>query len=440
MENGLVRSILWEHAVRAGAPLDPQGRDPNALLPAEALCDAVARLPAARQQRLAEDYVALWARTFRVLVGQLRGRPERTLALFADEVYPYLRGDRLAARVESRRGGEARLLMADDLPGPYLCGLVAAFVALSGARATCVVAGSGAYVVSYRIAAVDRGARLLQYLTAFRVPLILAAALAGLTGIGLAMGAASVDALRACAVVVGVVAAQAGANALHELRSGSAGPTAPLTFTRKTWWIVAAAGYSMALGAGIYLAVATPIILAFAAAGGALGLAYEKLRSIGPLLAGAIYGPLIGLGALNAFPVHANLGEQALLATATLPLGFMVAALLLLDDLADRPLDEAGGRRTLAVKLPASSGAALYATFLAASVLSLAAFGMLGFWPQLVLLALVLSVPAAFLGRRIFRDLEDPRRLATARLATFAILVTVATAMVATLFVSGVAG
>lgn len=438
MEHGQVRAILGRHAQAAGSG---SAADPTLLVPASALRRTLEALPEAEQRRLAHDYAALWRRTFRTLARHLRGRPERALALFAEEVYPFLRGDRRAARVERLAAREARVLLADDLPAPYLCGLLEGFVGLSGAEAVARPAGAGAFTVSYRVAAADRGARLAQQLATLRLPLLACALLAALVGLGAAApgfdpGASPVGPLPLLAVLVGAVGAQAGANALHSLRHPAANPMRPAP-PAALLRAVAAAGYLAALAALVALGVARPgaaVGLALLAALGlALGLAYSRVRAsgLGPAVAGLTYGVLLPAGAAFAAGGMANVGFAVL---AGLPLGLLAAALLLVDNLADRPLDEAGGQRTLAVRLPARAAVNAYALLVVGAMAALAA----ALVPPLALPfalvpSLVLAVPAVLLVAQVHRHADDPPALAGARLGTLALLVVVgALAAVAT--------
>jgi 1,4-dihydroxy-2-naphthoate octaprenyltransferase len=441
MEHGQVRAILGRHALGHAAASRPS--DPTLLVPAAVLRRELEGRSEAEQRALAQDYVALWARTFRTLARHLRGRPERALALFAEEVYPFLRGDRRASRVERLRGREARVLLPVDLPAAYHCGLLEAFVGLSGATATAQGQGNGVFAVAFQVAPADRLARAAQTAATLRLPLLAAAALAALTGILLASDASDMGVARAAAVLVGALAAQAAAGALVDLRQQGkpGGPLRPALPTRG--WLLAQAGTAgaVALAAGAWLAVTQPAVLLFAGAGLLAGLLLPRLlgRGFGPFAAVLLYGPLIGLGAFHAFEVGTHHLQHALLGVVGLPVAFLAGALLFLGDLADRPLDEAGGRRTLAVTLPRRPQAWLYAGLLAASLLALAAFGVLGFWPHLVLLAAVLVIPVGFLVRRVDRELDDPRGLAPARVGTFALLVGVGLAVLLTLLL-GVAG
>ncbi len=437
-----MRAILGRHAQRGEAAHRPA--DPTLLVPASSLRHALAEKEPAAQRALAHDYVHLWSRTFRTLAQHLRGRPERAITLFAEEVYPFLRGDRRAARVERLAPREARVLLADDLPAPYLCGLLEGFVALSGSATTATSVGAGAFTVAFRVAPADRAARLAQHLATLRLPLLACAALAALTGIGLAGFEAGIDVdpLRAALVVAGAVAAQAGASAVVDL--GSKRPGGPLRAampSRNALQAQAVAASLVAIAAGALLAVETPVVLLFAAAGLVAGLLLPRLlgRGFGPIAAVLLYGPLIGLGAFHAFAVGDDHWRHASLGFATLPLAFLAGALLFLNDLADRPLDEAGGKRTLAVTLPRRRQTLLYAGLLVGALATLVATSAFGPWPQLAIAAAALAVPGGLLVLRVARELDDPHGLAPARLGTVALLLAVGLIVVLTLLSGGAA-
>ncbi|MEA3166955.1 MAG: hypothetical protein QOJ26_1839, partial [Thermoplasmata archaeon] len=106
---------------------------------------------------------------------------------------------------------------------------------------------------------------------------------------------------------------------------------------------------------------------------------------------------------------------------------------------ADRPLDEAGGKRTLAVTLPRRRQALLYGGLLAGALASLAAAAAVGPWPALALAAAALAVPAGILGLRVARELDDPHGLAPARLGTVAFLLAIGLAVVLIVVPGGLA-
>lgn len=451
MGDGQVRAILWRHASQGtgqgpARPPPPPGPDspykdslrepalpaslpdPNALLPAHDLAAVLAARGPAEQRRLAADYAALWARTFRTLVTHLRGRPERALALFADEAYPFLRGDRLAARVADAGHRRATLLLAGGLPDAYLCGLVEGFVTLSGASATATAVAPGRIDVVYQVAPADRVARLAQHASALRLNLVLAALLAATLGIALADAQhAALPTWRVATVLGGVAAAQLAANALHALRHGHpAGPLAPLRTGRPALLTqLLGAGLLAAVAAGM-LAASTPLVLLFAAGGVGAGFLYAPLRDrgLGPIVILGLYGPLLVEGALHSFAVGAQHVDHLALVPWTLVPGALAAASLYVDDLADAPLDEAGGKRTLAVRLPRRLQGLVYAGLIGLAFLPLLLLLTrirFGPSPLVALPALALALGALALIVRVRTGLGDPRRLAPARLGTQAL-------------------
>lgn len=438
----MVRSILGAHLARRHpglpGPTVPAA-DPNDLVDAWTLAENLRRLQDhggdEALRRAAEDYVGLWARTFRTLVSHLRGRPERALALFAEEVYPFLRGDRLAARVEATQAGQARVVLQGDLPAPYLAGLLEAFIGLSGAqvRATSTVPASGLaplltaqaaahFSVTWRLEGFDRLARVAQGMATQRLHLLACAALAAAVGVAFAIRlAGAVEAWRAAAILLGALTAQMGANALHDLRH--AHPAGPLDLRaadrRATLW-QARLGYGIATLCGATLAVASPIVVAFAAVGLGLSLAFGHLKNVGwgPLLAGVIDGPLIALGALfAAAPILLVEPTAWAVAAATVPMGALAAAVLYVDDLADKPLDEAGGLRTLLVRLPRRRHLIGYAALVLGGIATLGSvIAGLGQWMPFATAGL--ATGAALLIVLVHRNLDDPRGLAPVRFGT----------------------
>jgi 1,4-dihydroxy-2-naphthoate octaprenyltransferase len=416
---GAVRRILVDHLVRG------REGDPNGLVPAPVLRAELERIErqggetALRAE--AEAYARLWARTFKTLVGHLRGRPERALALFVEEVYPFLRGDRLAARIQSSGPGRATLELQGGLPGAYQAALAAAFVGLSGAHVESSAPHPNRVDLSWRTAPADRLVRLAHRAAAWRFTLILAAVASCLLGVALAARAgARIEAWRVAAVLVGGFAAQLGANAVHDVRDPK--PASPLdlaTSGQARARRQAVLAYAVASGCGLALAVSAPVVVAFAAVGLALSALFGPLRNRGwgPAIAAAIYGPLMAAGAFHAFvPLAADWTASAIRFALTLPLGLLAATNLVLDDLADRPLDEAGGARTLLVRLPqrahlvvlvALSAAAVGSAWLAAWLLA----------PRQGWVILTVGVPWVVLLQAARTELANPRGLAPARVA-----------------------
>ncbi len=427
---GSVRAVLQEHT-RTGHPRLglPRTDDPNAMVPVAdftAALDAVQRTDGeAALRRLAHDYIRLWARTFRTLVKHLRGRPDRTLDLFCTEVYPFLRGDRRAARVQARTRTSAQVLLAADLPAAYLSGLLEAFVELSGASAKARTIGPETFEVTFHLHPRDAAARTLQWVASLRLPLLMTATMAVLIAASAATAIRyQVPTLSLLLVLAGAVSAQSGANAIHDLRRHDMGPL-DVPATGRGWkWFQVLGSYAVAassLTALVLLGHAWLLLLA--AAGLILSFGYAALRNhgLGPALAAVAHGPLVVAGAfwvLVGAPPGTAWFDVLLLGAAP---GLLTAAMLYLDDMADRPLDEAGGSRTLAVRLPSRSSLVTYATMLGLGVLS--AVIVIARWlrPVDALWLLPSAGIAAALVRDVRRHLDRPRELARSRFVTLAL-------------------
>ncbi len=426
---GRVRAILWQHlqATHAHLPLCPAS-DPNDLVDAAAFASVLGQLSPEQMRDAAHAYTALWRRTFKTLVRHLRGRPRRALGLFVDEVHPFLRGTRLAARTEGTE--HVRVITPGDLPSEYEAGLIESFVATSGAHASAEAEGAGAFRVQWHIAASDRLAVVVESIARLRVPLLLTATLAALVGVALAIPG-GVYWLDAVTVVLGTLAAQAGANAVHDLRRPTVtSPTAAPGLPRWMLWSQFGAGLGVATAAmARFLWLDRWAVLAFAAVGVLIAWTYGRLRDtgLGPLTAAATHGPIIVWGTLAA--LGTAIPHPSTLALGTLPTTLLAAAIVVVDDLADRPLDEASGHRTLVVRLPPARNVTLFAVLMLAGV----AATTTGLWllaPALGIAAAILFAPAIIVVRRVATTLGDPRGLAPARLATVIVYATAAILLV----------
>lgn len=423
-----MRGVLWRHLQsQSDAYQGPtETLDPNALVDVAGLAEALATMQQRRGEDavrgLGHDYVQLWARTFKTLVRHLRGRPDRALTLFCNEVYPFLRGQRRAARIESMQGAQARVLLASDLPPAYLAGLLEAFVGLSGAPASARPLGAEVFEVTFQVSPADRLHRALQHVAALRIPYLLAMGWAAAAGILFSLQYGDPVWWRALLVFGGALSIQAGANAWNDLRvSGDQGPLAPNTPTRPMLWLFAGIGYGIGgVVAALLAYTGDPWILTYGAAGLVLSLLYARVRDegLGPILAGFTYGPLVVTGAMQAMVGWRGLGPFLDAVWVSVPLGALAAALLYLNHLADRPLDEASGRRTLLVRLPKTRHVMGYAVLLAVGVGTLLAW-VVSQQPWLFALPYLLAVVlAVVLVRDVEAHVDDPHGLRWARFGT----------------------
>ncbi|WP_067934340.1 1,4-dihydroxy-2-naphthoate polyprenyltransferase [Alicyclobacillus kakegawensis] len=150
-----------------------------------------------------------------------------------------------------------------------------------------------------------------------------------------------------------------------------------------TWWIA--------------LVGAACIAVAYFYSGGPKPLAYTPF---GELAASLAMGPVIVL--LAYYIQTEQITARAVI--ASVPIGLLIGALLLGNNIRDLEHDIAGGRRTIAILLGAVGGRILFAIVYAATyliVLALIAVGQLTPWALLVLL----TVPSAYsVVRRWFQS------------------------------------
>jgi 1,4-dihydroxy-2-naphthoate octaprenyltransferase len=411
-------------ALRSGTALAPSD-DPSSLVHVHAFAEQLEQIRVsegdAALRSLAHDYVALWARTFRTLVRHLRGRPERTLALWCEEVYPFLRGNRRASRIEQRSKTEAHVSLADDLPAPYLAGLLEAFVGLSGAESSAKAIGRQVFSVTYHLHPSDQAARAIHWMAGLRIPLLATAGLAALTAVAWSSTFIQINLWTAIAVLIGTVAAQSGANAVRDLRDHELGPLA-MPKTGKSWKQFQAGGsYLLAAAALSYLAVTGDArILWFAAAGLILGVGYAAFsdQGLGPAIAAVAQGPLIVLGAAWAFDPQIVIDQWPVLVMIGTAPGMLTAALLFTGDLSDRPLDEAAGRRTMAVRMPAGRNALVLAVLAVSGVGIAAAAVASSHGPTQALWLLPSMGIALALAREVRITMNDPHGMARARVTS----------------------
>ncbi len=405
-----VRAIL---AQALGCEVD----DPTDLVSRAHLDEALERLEPPKRREAGADYARLWARTFRPLVRHLRGRPEHALHLFTREVYPYLRGEDLAARVDEESPGNATVVLA-DLDPDYLEGMLEAFVAVSRARVTARHLGGRRFHVTYHVAGMDRLSRFSVQVEMLRIPVLVAAGVAAILGIA-AAAPTGWTWLRAALILLAVLAIQNGATSWHDLRNDRPrGPLGRPRPDRRALMALAITGYVGGVGIGLWLAWATPLILGFGLVGVGLSLAYDRLRDhgLGPAVAAITYGPLIAGGAHAA--LGAGLTQALMTGLWSLPVGIMASALFYVNDLADRPLDQAAGHRTLLVRLHQSRHGPGYAILVSLGLVG--GIIAIGIGPRLIA-AIPVAAFAFFLAQHVARHADDPGRLAPARLGTLAL-------------------
>jgi 1,4-dihydroxy-2-naphthoate octaprenyltransferase len=137
--------------------------------------------------------------------------------------------------------------------------------------------------------------------------------------------------------------------------------------------------------------------------GGPLPIAYTPF---GEAVVGFFMGPVIvGLAAY----IQTGAVTSSVL-WASLPIGCLVAAILLANNIRDVVADARGGRRTIPITLGRSAGIAIYTMLLVGAYTAVVAAVVLTSLPPTSLLPLItLPIPARLI--RLFRTTDDPRTL-----------------------------
>lgn len=455
LEQGLrprVGDAAWEALLRdAAGPARPDalGAHPRAAF--VALLDLLDRRHGrgdgamlAEAGRLA---AAAWARQYRSLALRLRGDPGAMLEVFAGEVLPWLLDDPRAARVVDA-GPASAVLEARGLPRAYLAGLLEGVALAAGAPRAEVAAHGERFAVTWEAPApaaslAARVAALVRppYVAAATVPVLLGAALAWHDG--------AFDAAYLAATLAGVLCFALGATAAndyfdHRSRADernltptpfSGGSRAIQRGLLRPRHVLGLAALLFAAGSAIGLAIASQLqatrgaglaeVLGLGVAGFLLGLLYTAPpvrlahRGLGELAVGLGFGPLLVAG--TYLVQSAAAGAGAVVSPAALafsvPLGALVAAMLLINEVPDRPWDAAAGKRTLAVRLSAGRAAWGYGALLALAYGSIVAAAALApAWPAL--LALLPAPLAVRAWRHLALHHEAPYKLVPANATT----------------------
>jgi 1,4-dihydroxy-2-naphthoate octaprenyltransferase len=335
---------------------------------------------------LIEDVARLsverWGSMFRNLVKQLAGRPNKMLEIFAREVHPYFLADPRASKLVAARDGWAKIRMDNGLVEAFKVGLVRGFVELTGADVRIRKGGDGAYDVEWTVRtsaaepspwALFVNAVRLPFLTATMVPVMIGAAIAAFD-VQNGTVAGHFDWGLLGLTILGVAFFHLGTNTANDYfdhRSGADEANfTPTPFSggsrviqrglldAKTMGVLAAVFYVLGTLVGLVLVVLLwpkgLTILWLGIAGFLLGFLYTAPparlahRGIGELAVAIGFGPLIVMG---AYFVQTRTWSQTAL-FASLPVGFLIAAVLYINEFPDKEGDARVGKRTLIVRLP----------------------------------------------------------------------------------------
>lgn len=367
----------WQELVEeVGAP-DFRKMDPDEDCPMEPLNQAVlfidrklGKNDGALIEEITMASVDRWASMFSNLVKQLQGRPQKMMEIFCTEVHPYFLNDPHASAIVSSSEDGFVLEMDNGLLEPFKTGLVRGFCDIVGADAT-ITNKNGQYHVRWTIRQdTPVPSRWALFVNATRLPFLTASVIPVLVGTAVAWRRGPLDLTAFLLAFFGAAFFHIGANVINDYFDHKSGADeanlTPTPFSGGSRLIqrglmTPAQTRNLAIvfyllgslcGIGLIFRVGLPVV-AFGLAGFLAGYLYTAPpfrlvhRGIGELAVGLGFGPIIVLG---AFWVQTQgISLEALI--ASIPVGVLVAAILYINEIPDRPWDQRAGKDTMVVRL-----------------------------------------------------------------------------------------
>jgi 1,4-dihydroxy-2-naphthoate octaprenyltransferase len=165
---------------------------------------------------------------------------------------------------------------------------------------------------------------------------------------------------------------------------------------RRAWMAL----YGLAAVVGVILATTRPngwILLVLGAVGGLMGIFYTlpplslQYHGIGEAAVAVIFGPIVTLGAYAV--QRGALAWEALF--ASLPLGLLVAAFLLVNEMPEYRTDPKGGKQTIPALIGLEKSVVLYEALVGSALLLLAVFSVLQWISWVAVIGLIALIPLA---------------------------------------------
>ena len=249
-----------------------------------------------------------------------------------------------------------------------------------------------------------------------------AAATPDMVGTGLAVGSGVFRWGPVLAALLGALAIQVAANSTNDIsdaRKGAdteerIGPprmvaTGVISERQMLWATVLT--FALASAAGVYLIVEAGWVIAaiglvsiLAAIGYVGGPRPYGYHGLGEVFVFIFFGLVATVGTRYVFDQSAPLDAWLL----AIPVGFLVTAILVANNVRDIETDSATGKRTLAVILGRERTRALFAVLVFGAFVAIAVFGVLGWTPQATLFAVFLAPFSSSLVRTVYAKTEGP--------------------------------
>ena len=173
--------------------------------------------------------------------------------------------------------------------------------------------------------------------------------------------------------------------------------------------LLSAAFYAIGIAIGIALAATRGWSLLWLGVAGALISVFYTAppvrlvhRGLGEVAVFLGFGPIMMLG--GYFAVAGHYGWEPF--WASFPVGILIALILYVNEVPDRPADEAAGKRTLPVRWSRETVIRVYDVSVAVTFALIAAFAISGVIARPAIIALA-ALPLAFPVRRALRDSYD---------------------------------
>jgi len=249
-----------------------------------------------------------------------------------------------------------------------------------------------------------------------------AAATPVLVGAGLATGDGVFRWGPFLAAMLGALAIQVAANftndlsdarkgADNEARIGPQRMVASGIISEKQMAVATAAAFAVASIAGVYLIVEAGWVIAViglisivAAIGYVGGPRPYGYRGLGELFVFVFFGLIATVGSRYVHDQSAPLDSWLL----AIPVGFLVTAILVANNVRDIDTDAKAGKRTLAVMIGRERTRTLFALLIFGSFVAIAIFGVFGWTAQATLFAVFLAPFSTGLVRTVYSKTEGP--------------------------------
>ncbi len=391
-------------------------------------------------QEITRASVVSWARIFRNLVNQLQGRPWKMMEIFCREVHPYFLNDFTASQLIKSSPAEAVVRLDNGLLEDFKTGLLEGFVEITGADAFVEKRADGAYRVTWKIHQdAPQPSQFALLINATRAPFLTAAAVPVLLGTAIAWHHGKLDFGLFLITLIAVGCFHIGANMMNDYFDHTSGVD-EANFTPGPFFggsrviqrglmepiqvrNLALVFYAIGALLGFLLAALTghPLeIIALGVLGFAIGFVYTAppvrlaARGLGELALAIGFGPLIVVGTF-----FVQTGQWSLEALyASLPVALLIAAVLYINEIPDRPWDTRAGKRTLVVRLPIKTALQGYSVLIAATYVSILVGALTNVMPLATLIALA-TVPLAWNAIKVLqRNYRFPYRLIPANANT----------------------